>query len=71
VIKICLKGQCNNVRLIRNDSGPVRCEVRIELDHGVSLTTGLYDVALLVPAEFATLLETGRALTLTLEQNGS
>jgi hypothetical protein len=45
-----------------------RCEIRLELDHKVSLAYHLYDIQLFVPVEFASLLEVGRTVSVTLEQ---
>jgi hypothetical protein len=42
--------------------------VRLQLDHNVSRTYHLYDVQIFVPAEFASLLEIGLSVALTLEQ---
>jgi hypothetical protein len=71
VVKICLQGRCKNIQITPNNGFPARCEVQIELNRNVALDYHLYDVQLLVPAELATLLEVGHAVTLTLEQNGS
>jgi len=56
--------------LFRETAKPSGCEVRLELDHNVSLEYHRYDIQLFVPTEFATLLEVGRTATVTLEQNG-
>jgi hypothetical protein len=56
--------------LFRETAKPSGCEVRLELDHNVSLEYHRYHIQLLVPTEFATLLEIGRTVTMTLEQNG-
>jgi hypothetical protein len=45
-----------------------RCEIRLELDQKVSLAYHLYNIQLFVPAEFASLLEVGRTMSVTLEQ---
>jgi hypothetical protein len=42
--------------------------VRLQLDHNVPLTYRLYDVQLFVPIEFASLLEVGLPVALTLDQ---
>jgi hypothetical protein len=69
VVKVCLRGKCKNIQLSADNGQPSRCLIDVELDHNVSQAYHLYDVRLLVPAEFATLLEVGLPLTLTLEQN--
>jgi len=69
VVKICLRGQCKNINTTPVNGEPARCMVQIELDHNISLAYPRYDIQLFVPAEFATLLETGLAVNLTLEQN--
>jgi hypothetical protein len=71
VVKICLNGKCKHIQITPNNGFPARCEVQIELDHHVGLEYRLYDIQLLVPAELATLLEVGRSVTLTMEQDGS
>ena len=69
MVKVCLRGKCKNIQLSADNGQPSRCLIDVELDHNVSQAYHLYDVRLLVPAEFATLLEVGLPLTLTLEQN--
>ena len=71
MVKVCLRGKCKNIQLSANNGQPARCLIDVELDHNVSEEYHLYDVRLLVPAEFATLLEVGLPLTLILEQNES
>ncbi len=71
MVKVCLKGRCRSIELTPLNGEPVRCTIRVELDHNVSAAYRLYDVQLFVPAEFAALLEVGLPLALTLEQNGS
>jgi hypothetical protein len=71
VVKVCLRGRCKNIELTSSNGQPSRCVIDIELDHNVSSEYRLYDVRLLVPVEFATLLETGLPLAITLEQNGA
>jgi hypothetical protein len=71
MVKVCLKGRCKNIQLNPANGEPIRCVIQVELDHNVSSTYRLYDVQLLVPAEFATLIEVGLPLTVTIEQNGS
>ena len=68
MVKICLQGNCKNIQLTPNNGEPSHCEVWVELDHDIPLTYRAYDIQLQVPVEFATLLEAGRALTITLEQ---
>ena len=70
MLKVRLEGKCKNILLAPDNGEPTRCSVRMELDHSVSRTFRLYDIQLLIPAEFATLLEIGLPLSLTLEQNG-
>jgi len=53
-----------------NNGIPSRCEIKIELDHDISQTYRAYDIQLFVPIEFATLLEVGLPLTITLDQSG-
>jgi hypothetical protein len=71
VLKICLQGECMNIEPHPNNGEPARCLVRVELDHNVPLTYDRYDIELFVPTEFATLLEVGQPITVTLEQNGN
>jgi hypothetical protein len=71
MVKICLRGTCTSIGIIPNNGEPARCEVRLQLDFNVSPVYHVYDIQLLVPTEFATLLEVGRTATITLEQNGS
>jgi hypothetical protein len=71
VVKISLRGKCNNIRLNPTNGEPARCEVCIELDHNVPLTYHLYDIRLYVPTEFANLLEIGLPIIVTLEQEAS
>jgi hypothetical protein len=68
MVKICLKGKCKNIHVTPNNGDPSRCEVSVELDHNIPLTYQAYDIRLLVPIEFATLLEVGRPLIITLDQ---
>ena len=70
MVKICLRGTCKSIGIIPNNGEPARCEIRLELDHNVSSAYHLYDIQLFVPTEFATLLEVGRTVSMTLEQNG-
>lgn len=69
MLKICLTGKCKNVQLTPNNGEPARCLVHVELDHDIPLTYDRYDVHLFVPTEFATLLEIGSTVVLTLEQH--
>jgi hypothetical protein len=71
MVKVSLRGRCKNVQLTHENGEPVRCVIRLELDHNVSLTYRLYDVQIFIPAEFASLLDVGLPLTLTLEQSAS
>jgi len=70
VVKIFMRGRCKNVQVAPNNGEPTRCIVQIELDHHVSLQYRRYDIQLLVPTEFATLLEAGLPVSLIFEQNG-
>jgi hypothetical protein len=70
MVKICLRGTCKTIGILPDNGQPSRCEIQLELDHNVSLEYHRYDIQLLVPTEFATLLEVGRTVTMTLEQNG-
>jgi hypothetical protein len=71
VVKICLRGQCKNIQLTPSNCQPVRCEVRVELDHNTPLIYRRYDIQIFVPTEFANLLEIGIPVTVTLEQGAS
>lgn len=68
MVKICLKGKCKTIQVTPNNGEASRCEVWVELDHDIPLTYRCYDIRLLVPVEFATLLEAGQPLTITLDQ---
>jgi hypothetical protein len=70
VVKIYMRGQCKKIQIIPNNGEPTRCMVQIELEHYISLEYRRYDIQLLVPAEFATLLEAGLPVDITLEQDG-
>jgi hypothetical protein len=71
MVTICLKGQCKNIQITPNNGEPSRCEVRVELDHDIPITYRAYDIQLLVPVEFASLLEVGLPMTVTLDQDDS
>jgi hypothetical protein len=71
MVKICLRGECKNVQLATNNGESARCTVRLELDHLLPLTCHPCDVQLMVPTEFASLLEVGLPLMVTLEQSES
>jgi hypothetical protein len=43
--------------------------IAVGLDHNIPLTYHRHNIKLFVPAEFATLLEAGLPITVTLEQN--
>jgi hypothetical protein len=68
MVKTCLKGKCKTFQVTPNNGELSHCEVRVELDHDIPLTYRAYDIQLLVPIEFATLLEVGQPLTITLDQ---
>ncbi len=70
MVKICMRGQCKKIEITPNNGEPTRCIVQIELDHYISLAYRRFDVQLFVPVEFATLLEVGLPVNVTLEQNG-
>jgi hypothetical protein len=67
VVRISIRCECKNIRLSTTSGRPARSAVGIELNHNVPLTFGHYDIQLLVPAEFATLLEVGLPVTVTLD----
>jgi hypothetical protein len=71
VVKISLRGKCKHILLTTGNGLPARCVIRVELDQDIPATYDLYDVRLFVPTEFATLLEVGLPMTVTLEQNGN
>lgn len=71
MVKVCLTGECKSVHPRPDNGNLSRCAVRVELDHSLEIIRPRYDVELFVPAEFATLFEVGRPITITLEQNGS
>jgi hypothetical protein len=71
MVKVCLKGICKNIQLTPDNGEPSRCVIRVELDHNNSSAYRLYDLQFIVPVEFATLLEVGLPLIVTLEQDGS
>ena len=68
VVKICLNGKCKDIQIIPDNGFPVRCKVRVELSRDIQLTYPLHEIELFVPAEYATLLEVGLPLTVTLDQ---
>ena len=70
MVKICLNGKCKDIQIIPNNGFPVRCRVRVQLSRDVLLTYPLHDIELYVPAEYATLLEVGLPLVVTLDQTG-
>ena len=70
MVKICLNGKCRAIEVIPNNGFPVRCKVRVELNRDIRMTYPIHDIELYVPAEYATLLEVGLALTVTLDQTG-
>jgi hypothetical protein len=70
MVKICLRGRCKSIGIIPTNGEPSRCEVRLELDQNVSQEFRRYDIQLLVPVEFATLLETNQMVNITIEQEG-
>ena len=66
MVKICIRGQCKQIQIIPNNGEPTRCMVQVELDHHISLE---YDIELLIPIDFATLLEAGLPINIILEQD--
>jgi len=44
--------------------------IRVELDHNVARNFRTHDIQLMVPAEFAGLVDVNFPVTVTLEQNG-
>jgi hypothetical protein len=68
MVKICLKGKCKTIQVTPNNGEPSRCEVWVELNHDIPVTYQAYDIRLRFPVEFATLLEAGQPLTITLDQ---
>ena len=71
MVKISLRGECKNIQLTPTNCEPVRCVVRVELDHNTPLIYRRYDIHIFVPTEFANLLEVGIPVTVTLEQGAS
>jgi hypothetical protein len=71
MVKVCLQGKCKSIQLTPENGMPVRCVVWVDLDHNVPVAYERYDIQLFLPAEFASLLEVGWPLTVTLEQDGS
>jgi len=71
VVKICLRGECKNIQLTPSMGESVCSVVWVDLDRNIPVTSRLYDILLFLPPEFATLLEVGLPVTLTLEQDGS
>lgn len=69
MVKISLKGKCQDIQVTADNGQPARCMIQVELDHSIPLAFHLYEIKLLVPTEFATLLEVGDPVTLTLEQD--
>jgi hypothetical protein len=69
MVKICLRGTCKSIGIIPSNGEPTRCQVRMELDHNMSIEYHPYDIQLFIPIEFASLLEVGRTFTVNLEQN--
>lgn len=69
MVKICLRGLCKEIQITPNNGEPTRCMVRVQLDHNSPLTYRRYDLQFFVPAEFASLLEVGLSVAVTLEQD--
>jgi hypothetical protein len=68
VVKISLNGKCKDIQMISNNGFPARCRVKIELSRDIQLTYPVHEIEVFVPAEFATLLEVGLPLSVTLDQ---
>jgi hypothetical protein len=71
VLKVCLRGNCKDIRLTTSNGVPARCMVRVEMDQDIPSAYALYNVELFVPTEFATLFEIGLPVVITLEQHGN
>jgi hypothetical protein len=69
MVKICLRGRCTSIGIIPTNGESSRCEVRLELDQNMTLEFRRYDIRLLVPTEFATLLESNQMVNITIEQD--
>jgi hypothetical protein len=61
----------SSIGIIPTNGEPSRCEVRLELDQNMTLEFHRYDIQLLVPAEFATLLEPNQMVNIAIEQDGA
>ncbi len=70
MVKINLNGICKAVELTPNNGRPRLCLIRVELDHNVARNFRTHDIQLMVPAEFAGLMDVNFPVTVTLEQNG-
>jgi hypothetical protein len=70
MVKICLNGKCKDIQIIPDNGFPVRCKVQVELNRDILLTYPMHNIELYVPAEYATLLEVGLPLIVTLDQTG-
>ncbi len=68
-MKICLRGQCKKIDFTPANGKPPRCVIRVELEQYVSDRYRMDEVQIFVPVEFASLLEAGLPVTITLEQN--
>ena len=71
MVTVSSRGKCKNIELTPSNGEPDRCLISVELDRGISPTHDLYMIRLSVPVEFANLFETGLAITVTIDQNGS
>ena len=71
MVKICLNDKCKDIQLIPNNGFPVRCKVSVELSRDLRLTYPIHFIEVYFPMEYASLLEIGLPLTLTLDQTGS
>jgi hypothetical protein len=68
VVKICLRGECKDIQIVATNGQPARSMMRIELDHNIPLEYHRYDIQLFFPTEFASLIEVGATVGITLEQ---
>lgn len=68
MVKICLRGECKNIQIVATIGQPARCMIQIELDHNIPLENHRYDIQLFFPTEFASLIEVGATVGITLEQ---
>jgi len=70
MIKVCLTGRCTSIEPTAQNGKPAHSVIRVELDRDSSWSYSNHDIKLFVPIEFATLLEVGLPVVMTIEQNG-